>query len=74
MSSTLCTLDIDRVQQDKDKDGYVAPAEFMVVMRSFGHKDMTEKDAAAALKEADMDGDGRVSLKDLLTFARQCCV
>jgi Ca2+-binding EF-hand superfamily protein len=58
---------------DKDKDGYVSPAEFMLVMRVFGHKAMTEKDAAAALKEADMDGDGRVSLKDLLTFARQNC-
>ena len=29
---------------DKDKDGYVSPAEFMLVMRVFGHKDMVRPD------------------------------
>jgi calmodulin len=55
--SDLCTEDLVTEAfgvLDKDNDGFISPAELMIVLRVFGYKDMTEKDAAAALKVRSM--------------------
>ena len=45
---------------DRDGNGYISPEELRTVMCNLGEK-LTDDEVAAMIKEADMDGDGRVN-------------
>ncbi|MFI6511468.1 EF-hand domain-containing protein [Streptosporangium sp. NPDC050855] len=53
---------------DTDGDGVVGPEEFWVMMDAFG---TPRQDAAAAFARLDGDGDGAVSVRDLVEATRQ---
>lgn len=50
---------------DRDGNGYISPEELRTVMCNLGEK-LTDDEVAAMIKEADMDGDGRVNYEEFL--------
>ncbi|KAK4771810.1 hypothetical protein SAY86_013585 [Trapa natans] len=48
---------------DKDQNGYISACELRQVMVSLGEK-LTDEEVEQMIKEADMDGDGRVNYDD----------
>ena len=45
---------------DQDSDGFISPAELRVVMANLG-ENLTDSELEEMMKEADTDGDGKVS-------------
>jgi Ca2+-binding EF-hand superfamily protein len=45
---------------DKDQDGYLTPRELRQVMLNLGEK-MTDEEIIEMIKEADLDGDGKLN-------------
>lgn len=52
---------------DRDGDGYISSAELSHVMINLGEK-LTEDDVEDMIKEADVDGDGRVNYEEFVTI------
>ncbi|XP_048357589.1 calmodulin-A-like [Sphaerodactylus townsendi] len=50
---------------DKDGNGYICAAELRHVMTNLGEK-LTEEEVDEMIKEADMDGDGRVNYEEFV--------
>ncbi|XP_069114925.1 uncharacterized protein [Argopecten irradians] len=48
---------------DADGDGFIGPEELLAVMRRFG-KTVSEDEARAMIKDADKDGDGKMSFDE----------
>lgn len=48
---------------DQDKDGYITSAELKLVLENLGEK-LNDREVAQLMKDADADGDGRISLDD----------
>ena len=48
---------------DKNKDGFINSQEFREVMINLGEK-LTEEEIGEMLKEADIDGDGKISIEE----------
>ena len=49
---------------DRNNDGYVVPEEIKYVMETLGH-DLSEMDIDDIMKDADMDGDGRLDYEGM---------
>ena len=60
---------------DKNGDNFISAAELLHVMTNLGEK-LTDEEAEEMIKEADLDGDGRVSYEgstfSLLTIIQLC--
>lgn len=52
---------------DKDSDGYISAAELRHVMTHLGEK-LTDKEVDDMLRQADIDGDGKVNYEEFLTM------
>ncbi|KAK8942657.1 hypothetical protein KSP39_PZI009012 [Platanthera zijinensis] len=51
---------------DRDQNGFISAKELKTVMISLGEK-LTDEEAEQMIKEADLDGDGKVNYHDFLT-------
>ncbi|KAK8961476.1 hypothetical protein KSP40_PGU019278 [Platanthera guangdongensis] len=51
---------------DRDQNGFISAAELKTVMISLGEK-LTDEEAEQMIKEADLDGDGKVNYDDFVT-------
>lgn len=54
---------------DADGNGYISPHELHRVMRNLG-ENLTEDEISEMVKQADLDGDGRINYEDFCSFAR----
>lgn len=54
---------------DADCNGYISPTELHRVMRNLG-ENLTEDEISEMVKQADMDGDGKINYEDFCSFAR----
>ncbi|CAN0898506.1 Calmodulin-like protein 8 [Linum grandiflorum] len=56
---------------DRDQDGFISPTDLMQVMINMGER-LTEEEAEQMIREADLDGDGRVSYHDFTNMMTVC--
>ena len=52
---------------DKDGNGFISAAELRHVMTNLGEK-LTNKEVDAMIREADIDGDGKVNCEEFVTM------
>ena len=55
---------------DKDKSGYIDAKEIRTVTTTLGEK-LTDKEVEEFMREADIDGDGRLSYNEFLNMMLQ---
>ena len=55
---------------DKDKSGYIDAKEFRTVTTTLGEK-LTAKEVEAFMREADLDGDGRLNYNEFVNMMLQ---
>jgi len=56
---------------DKNGDGFIEASELRQVMQSLGEK-LTEEEVEDMIKEADVDGDGRVNYQEFAPYVSAC--
>jgi calmodulin len=54
---------------DKDQDGFISPYELRFVMQNLGER-LTEEEVVEMIREADLDGDGKVNFTEFVYMMR----
>ena len=73
MAKRMHSLDIEEERReafrifDKDGNGYISRQELQIVMGNLGEH-LTDEEVDEMIKEADVDGDGRINYEGELIF------